>query len=221
MTPFLADPTTIDQLFIFGAGGMGREVAWLAGEALGESVKLTFLVDNPVYLSTPLNGIDVRLVNEVESAPDSAFVVALGNGALRERAAAACEAQGLRAATLVHPRVERSEYVTFGPGTIVCAGSTLTTGVQVGAHVQINLHCTICHDTLLKDFVTLSPGVHVSGNVTIERGAFIGTGANIINGAAGDPLTIGEGAVVAAGACVTRSVEPGALVAGVPAVRKR
>jgi acetyltransferase-like isoleucine patch superfamily enzyme len=83
------------------------------------------------------------------------------------------------------------------------------------------LDCTIGHDVVVGSYSTLSPGVHVSGNVRIGGNVFIGTGACIINGRASEPLTIGDGAVVAAGACVTRSVDPGAMVAGVPAIRKR
>jgi acetyltransferase-like isoleucine patch superfamily enzyme len=46
----------------------------------------------------------------------------------------------------------------------------------------------------------------------VRRGASIGTGATILGG-----VTIGELAVVGAGSVVTRSVEPGAVVAGNPA----
>ena len=53
---------------------------------------------------------------------------------------------------------------------------------------------------------------HVVGEVRICRGAFIGAGAIILPG-----VCIGESAVVAAGAVVTRSVPPGVTVAGVPA----
>ena len=61
----------------------------------------------------------------------------------------------------------------------------------------------------------------MSAHVQIGRDVFIGTGANIIHGSAKAPIVIGDGAVIAAGACVTKSVEPDALMAGVPAVRKR
>jgi acetyltransferase-like isoleucine patch superfamily enzyme len=83
------------------------------------------------------------------------------------------------------------------------------------------LDCTIGHDVVIEDFVTLSPGVHVSGNVHIKRGAFIGTGVNILNGSSETPLVIDEGCVVAAGACITRPTEPYTMYAGVPAVAKK
>jgi len=48
--------------------------------------------------------------------------------------------------------------------------------------------------------------------VTVRRGADIGTSAVLLPG-----VTIGEGAIVGAGAVVTRDVEPFAIVAGSPA----
>ena len=52
----------------------------------------------------------------------------------------------------------------------------------------------------------------------IGRDVWIGANAVILGG-----VTIGDGAVVAAGAVVTKDVEAGAIVAGVPArlLRKR
>jgi acetyltransferase-like isoleucine patch superfamily enzyme len=77
--------------------------------------------------------------------------------------------------------------------------------------------CTIGHDVTVDAFSTLLPGVRVAGCVRIGRGAYIGSGATIINGTPDKPLVVGDDAVVGAGACVTRSVAPGVTVAGVPA----
>ena len=65
--------------------------------------------------------------------------------------------------------------------------------------------------------VLLDAGAHISGWVHFGRGVYVGTGAVIINGHEGVPLTLGDGAVVGAGACVTRSVAAGTTVVGVPA----
>jgi len=81
----------------------------------------------------------------------------------------------------------------------------------------VNLDCTIGHDVVIGDYATLAPGVHISGWVRLERASYLGTGATIINGLEAQPLVIGEGAVVGAGACVTKSVLPGTTVVGVPA----
>lgn len=219
--PFHQPDPGFSRLHIFGAGGSGREVAWLAEQVWGSKVGLIFLVDQREYLSLEVNGVPVRLVTDLVADDNDRFVVAIGDARLRRKAVTSCMKAGLRAATLIHPRVEMSSRVEVGEGSVICAGSIVTTNVVVGKHVHVNVNCTISHDVRVGHYATLSPGVHVSGHVEIGKDVFIGTGANIINGRAGEPLVIGDGAMIAAGACVTRSVEAGALVAGVPAVRKR
>jgi acetyltransferase-like isoleucine patch superfamily enzyme len=68
------------------------------------------------------------------------------------------------------------------------------------------------HECTIGDHGYLSPGVVLSGQVTVETGAFLGAGAVVLPG-----LRIGAGAVVAAGAVVTVDVAAGQTVMGVPA----
>jgi len=224
MTPcnphFRAEPG-FGLLYILGAGGFGREVAWLAEQCWGEAMEKVFLVDKDEFLGPPVGGIPVRRLADVRPSGDARYIAAVGDPAHRRRAVSLCERAGLSPVTLTHPRAEMSRQVAIGAGSIICAGVIATTDILIGEHVQVNLDCTIGHDARIGDFATLSPGVHVSGRVHIGQDVFIGTGVNIINGSPGEPLVIGDGAVVAAGACVTRAVAPGSMVAGVPAVRKR
>jgi len=215
------DVPAFETLFVFGAGGSGREVAWLVEQTWGDRVRVRFLVDDPRYLSSRVNGCEVTLLSDVTFDPAARFVVALGDSAARRRVAEAIRALGGRATAIVHPRVEMSRWVEIGEGSIVCAGTVVTTNIRIGCHVHVNVGCTLSHDVVIGDFATISPGVHVAGHVRIGQDVFVGTGATVINGSAGAPLVIGDGAIVAAGACVITPVEAGAFVAGVPAVRKR
>ena len=219
--PFHNPRPEFKKLYIFGAGGSGREVAWLAEQSWGSEVEIEFVVDIPDYPRQAINRHAIRLITELTPDRSARIVVAIGAPYARRRIAAICAATRLQEGVVVHPRAEISDSVELGPGTIICAGAILTTNICVGRHVHINLGCTVSHDAIIGDFATLSPGVHVSGHVHIGRGAFIGTGANIINGSADAPLMIGDDAVIAAGACVIKSVDRGALVAGVPATRRR
>lgn len=218
---FCESTPRFQRLYIFGAGGSGREIAWLAEQAWGEKVDVHFVVDNPRYLTESVNGIPVSLMDTLTGNGDARFVVGLGDPAQRKRIASAFVSAGHRPATLVHPRVEMSRWIEIGTGTVICANCVVTCNVSIGTHVQINVGCSVSHDVVVGDYSTLSPGVNVSGNVHIGDGVFVGTNACFVNGHAGEPLIIGDGAVIAAGACVTRDVEPGSLVAGVPAVQKR
>jgi acetyltransferase-like isoleucine patch superfamily enzyme len=93
-------------------------------------------------------------------------------------------------------------------------------GVEIGESTLVSMHCTILSSnhaiapmgTLIRDVADeLLP-------TKIGRDVWIGANAVILGG-----VTIGDGAVVAAGAVVTKNVEPGAIVAGVPArvIRRR
>ena len=213
-------PSGAKRLAIFGAGASGREVAWLARECMGADLQLTFIVDRAELAGDARNGIPVmHLKDFAERFLDTPVVVAIGDPSLREDCVGKCKAAGLASVSLVHPRVEMSQWISVGTGSIICAGAILTTNVTIGSHVHINVGCTVSHDANLGDFVTLSPGVHISGWVTLGRRAFLGTGAVVINGSSSRPITIGENAVVGAGACVIRDVAPSTTVVGVPATR--
>jgi len=113
---------------------------------------------------------------------------------------------------LIHPRAWIGSNVQLGSGVIVCAGVSLTTDIEIGEHVHINLNATVGHDSRVGAFSTLSPGVHISGNVRTGEQVEIGTGASVIPG-----VSIGPNAVIGAGAAVIRDLPAGSVAVGVPA----
>lgn len=215
---FNPDPD-FDRLYIFGAGGHGRELAWLAGQSWADKIETIFVVDQPEFLCDPVNGIPVVLIENIEPR-NAKFVIGIGNPIVRREIEKHMCGKGLEATQLIHPRAELSKDIKLSEGVVICAGCILTVNIFLARHVHINVGCTISHDAQIEEFTTLSPGVHVTGNVHIGSDTFIGAGVNIINGLHNQPLNIGDGAVIAAGSCVIRDVPPGCLVAGVPAVRK-
>lgn len=212
-----------EQIAIYGAGGFAREVAWLAQECKAEVTRagyevVCFIDDNTSLQGSTLNHIPVfSLLDAHRRLPQVKIVGGIGNPRVRQLLMQKAAELGFSYATLIHPRVERSKWLEIGAGTVVCAGSILTTNIVLGEHVQINLSCTIGHDVVMGDYTTLAPGVHVSGWVHFGRRVYVGTGAVIINGSQEHPLMIGDDAVIGAGACVVKPVPPGATVVGVPA----
>lgn len=210
------------NLLVVGAGGHARELLWLASRVHGQTRPIRVAVDSGWEAPQELAGIPVESLDAIEGELIGVdYVIAIGDSRARKRIADRLDAIGAKAAVLIDPSAQLSERVLVGAGSVICAGSVLTCDITLGRHVHINAGCLVHHDARIGDFATLSPGVRVAGHVEIGAQAFIGISATIINGRAGAPLRIGAGATVAAGAVVIGDVAPGALVAGVPAVRKR
>ena len=102
--------------------------------------------------------------------------------------------------------------VDVGEGSIICAGVHITTNVAIGRHVHINLNCTVGHDTVIEDFVSISPLHRFPVMRHREPKVMIGVSAVVLQG-----LEVGEGAVVGGSACVVRDVAARTTVKGVPA----
>ena len=77
------------------------------------------------------------------------------------------------------------------------------------------------HSIHVGELPGFGPGVHLGGCVRVETGAYLGIGSCVVNGRPDEPIIIGKGATVAAGAVVTKSVPAGKTVYGNPAKQKR
>jgi sugar O-acyltransferase (sialic acid O-acetyltransferase NeuD family) len=205
-----------EPIVVYGTGGLGREVAELISDITRTGRAwdvLGLITDDQSAVGQVINGLSVLGGQEwLSQNTGIAVAVAVGNAAARRRIISALEAAEIELPVLEHPSVQRGRDVDIGPGTILCAGTIITTNVRIGRSAFVNLSCTIGHDAVLRDFVTLAPGVHVSGNVTIHEGVDIGTGASIIQG-----ISIGPWSIIGAGAAVVSSIRPNVTAVGVPA----
>lgn len=198
------------KIAIYGAGGFGREVAWLAESCDGAFDVACFVDDDPILIGKKLNGIPVVDFDGLKHQfPGIGVVVAIGSPSVRKAVVEKLSMAGFISERLIHPRTEMSRWVEVGEGAVICAGCILTTNVRMGKQVQINLGCTIGHDVVMEEYATLAPGVHVSGFVHLGKRVYVGTGAVLINGTEESPLMIGDDVVIGAGACITKSISYG------------
>lgn len=101
--------------------------------------------------------------------------------------------------------------VSIGADTVINQGCLLYTtgGLLIGEHVSVSSGAWLVTGThLMND----SSFIAVFKPIMIDDYAWIGSRATILGG-----VTIGRGAVVMAGAMVTRDVAPYSVVGGVPA----
>lgn len=203
------------KLVIYGAGGLGREIASFVH--VFEEYTLLGFFDDVVKPGTVFNNTAVlgdfealKLKNE-----ELYVVLALGDPVKKFELRKRLESiKALKFPSFIHPAailLDR-ESITIGEGTIITAGCILTCNISLGNHVLVNLNSTVGHDVCVENFVSIMPSVNLSGNVRIAEKALIGSGVNIINGS-----SVGMNSVVGSGAVVVRNVPENTTVAGVPA----
>lgn len=209
----------INDLYIVGCGGFGREVHDVV-DAIN-SVRPTWDVkgyvdDAPSEESLSLvraRGFAVLGdISTVSIRRPAHFVIGIGSGPVRRVIDERLTRSGWTAATLVHPAATAGFDVRLGEGTVVCAGVRLTTHIRCGRHTHLNLNSTVGHDAVLGDYVTVNPLAAISGFVSIGDETLVGTHAAILQN-----LRVGARSVVGAGSLVTRGVPDGVVVKGVPA----
>lgn len=206
------------NLVIIGAGGFGREVAWLV-ERINQSNPtwnlLGFLDDSEKLQGISINGYPVLgKTDEVVSYPTAFFICAVGSSCIRKKIIDYVTSllPEIKFGTLIDPSVEKSNLVSIGEGTIVCAHTIITVNIKIGSHVIINLNCTIGHDAILNDFVTLYPSVNVSGMTNIGYCCELGTGMQIIQ-----EKKVGQYSIIGAGAVVVKDIPEKCTAVGCPA----
>ena len=206
------------DLYRIGAGGFGREVAWLVERI--NSVAPTwnlkgFIDDKDSLWGTMEGGYPVLGGAEYLIQQGEVYAVcAVGASATRKKVVEKFTGSQIKFATLIDPSVLISNRVQVGGGTIICAGTIVTVDIQIGNHVIINLDCTIGHDDRIRDFVTLYPSVNVSGNVVLGECTELGTGMQIIQG-----KTVAANTIIGAGSVVVRDITESGTYVGCPAKR--
>jgi acetyltransferase-like isoleucine patch superfamily enzyme len=132
-----------------------------------------------------------------------------------------------------HPELVNLYGCIVGDGTRIGAFVEIQKNAVVGSRCKISSHSFICEGVTIEDEVfvghgvmfinTIEPRATIDGRlqtekdwqcvtILVKRGASLGSGAVIMGG-----ITIGENAMVGAGAVVTSDVPDFAVVIGVPA----
>lgn len=203
------------DIVIIGAGGMGRETAWLIEQINQVEEKwniLGYLDDNENVLGKILNGYKVLGKIEIlDNLPsETNVVIAIGNGKIREKI---IERLGEREyPILIHPNVNIAKSSEIGEGTIICSGALISIETKIGKFCFINFSSILGHDVILDDYVSVYAGVILAGNVKIGKRVSLGSGSVIYPG-----KNIESDSVIGLNTAVMKNIKEGKVALGVPA----
>jgi len=145
-------------------------------------------------------------------------IIAIGDNSVRSRIAKEVhqKAPSFRFISTIHPYSSIGRDVKIGDGVVVMAGAIINSNTTIGNHCIINTKSSIDHDCSLDNFIHLSPGVTVGGNVRIGEGTTVSIGSVVCRN-----ISIGKHAVVGAGSTVLDNIDDLCLYYGTPAKKIR
>lgn len=192
----------MNRLAIYGAGGFGKETAFLL-----KAINRT----NPLFEFAGF--IDDFAIHDFPKASGDFqhLAIAIAAPQIRRQIYERTEGKYIFP-KLIHPDVTVDETVELGAGSIICSGVKITVDIHIGKCPIFNVHATIGHDSRIGDFVSIMPAASISGKVTLGNHVFIGSNAVVLPG-----ITVGDNSVVGAGAVVTKDVPADHMAIGVPA----
>lgn len=210
------DNIKIMKKYIFGTKGFAKEVEFIIFENYGATQEVIFVAeDNSEDLGSVINGRKVISESEFLNVSDQVeCFIAVGSPKIKRKIYnKLAYKKNISFPNLIHKTaVLDNRYVYFGFGNIICSYASLTTNIKLGNFVHINLNSTIGHDTIIEDFVTISPGVNVSGNVVLQELSYLGTNCTII-----EKKTIGKDVIIGASAVVVKDLLEAGTYVGMPA----
>lgn len=154
---------------IIGAGGFAKEVYWSL--SLSDRTECRFFVNDEYYDGKDNMILPLSNLNSEEYE----VVVAIADSYVRQRIVESLP-KSIRFFTHIHSSAQiLGDDVEIGEGSIICAGTIITTNVKIGKHAHLNLITTIGHDNVIGDYFTTAPGTQISGNCIIGDRVYFGT----------------------------------------------
>lgn len=191
-------------MIIFGASGHGKVIIDII-KSIGKSVE--FIIDDDVSVKELLGyKVDHSFTTSMKDQP---VIIGVGKNQTRKRIAEKLENSISEA--LVHRSAIVSNSSIIDSGSVVMANASINSSVKIGKHCIVNTNCVVEHDSFLSDFVHISPGAVITGNVKIGEGSHVGAGAVVIPG-----IAIGKWVTVGAGSVIIEDIPDNAVVVGNP-----
>ncbi len=206
------------DLYIFGAGGAGRELAFslsLEKDPQKAWNVIGFIDDDKELWGKSFNGLQViGGSEELRHRKGSVALCTVANPKVKRAVVSKIkDIPTIDFPLIISPLSIVSPFVTWGEGCIVALPfDFISVNVDIGRFVFINCTTRIGHDVVIGDFTTIFSGIDISGGVHIGADCVLGSGVTINPG-----VKIGNGSIIGAGSVVVRDIPDNVVAAGVPA----
>lgn len=207
----------MQDIVIIGAGGIGKEAAWIIEQINEErpTFKILGFVDDDNGLKhTIVNGYEVLgnvdwLLNSYENV---CVVCAISSYEIKKSILEKLNLKKFDYPAIISPGVYIHNSNILGKGCIIYPGVIITTNIKLGDYVIICPKCGIGHEVIIDSYCSILWNVSVSGKVIIEEGCLIGSGTTIIQ-----DRIIGREAILGAGSVVIKDIPSNSTAVGCPA----
>lgn len=187
---------------LIGAGGFAREI-----RAAMQTPDIQFFV-NDEYEDLDNNILGLSKFNPKEYM----VAVAIGDPIVRHNIVQSLPKE-TKYFTFIDPTAQiHDDNVQVGEGSIICAGTIITTNVKLGKHTHLNLLTTIGHDTQIGDYFTTAPGAKISGNCNIKDRVYFGTNSSVKQ-----KVDICDDVTIGLNAGVVKNITESGVYIGIPA----
>lgn len=201
-------------LAIFGASGQGKEVREIAdyeNDRKHKWEKILFVDDNKpegVFMNLEM----VRLETALSKYKDMEFVIAVGEPRTKKKIFDRLAGLGCKFGSVISPDSQVSPYCQLGEGIVIKRGAIISADAKIGDNTTIQSYACIGHDARIGRHCQISTHVDVGGQTVMGECVFVG-----LNSPIRELLTIGDYAVISAGAVVLKNVDANVTVMGNPA----
>ena len=115
--------------------------------------------------------------------------------------------------SLIHPKsIISTDSMRIGSGSVIMAGVIINPSVKIGNSTIVNTGSIVDHETIINDYVHISPGVTIGGQVKIGSNSWLGIGFIVINN-----VTIKNNVLLGAHSLLTKDADKNSKYIGVPA----
>jgi len=206
------------NIAIYGAGGLGREVACLIrkiNEQSSEWELIGFFDDVKEQGTKNEYGEVLGGIVEVNTFPEElAVVLAIASPKIVEKIVENITSSKIYYPNIISPDVTflDKDNVLMGKGNIICSSCLLSCNVKIGDFNIFNGFIPIGHDTTIGNYNSIMSAVKISGNVTIGDRNYFGVNSVVLQ-----QIKIGNDTIIGANSLILRKTKNGMTYIGNPA----